>query len=238
MQWFNRIAALALVLAATGLPARAQDTIFMTQFNDSAAFLQSYIGNEALGAVARQQAETVAASTAPAELTFGSDPTISEQVRTAFGQGLVAATPDRQAAIEEALSSDWLGGYARDIAQPNGLDPNNVADAYAGYVIASWALVNGETTLSSAGIASFRDTVRQRLSKSAALAELSAADRQMLGEELMYNTVLVMANRVALYQNPNPTLAEHAAAHYGEQFLAAGVDLTTLTLTDAGLVGR
>ncbi|WP_158000173.1 DUF6683 family protein, partial [Melaminivora alkalimesophila] len=89
---------------------------------------------------------------------------------------------------------DWLAGYRREVARPNGLDVANLADAMTAYVLSSWVLVQGTRIDSPQSIRAVRDRMRVRLAQQPQLARMGAAERQRLGEALIYHTVLNLAN--------------------------------------------
>lgn len=174
-----------------------------------------------------------------ADLRVGRDPAVSAAVKAAFRNQLVRSNPARRAAIDQALARDWLVGYRDEIASPNGLDSANLADAVTGYAIAAWAIANKQTTISPRAITAVRDTMRQSMRASPQTARLTAAARQKMAEELIHQTVLIMANRTEIARTRNGTLAESAARHYRSAALSGmGVDLAKLQLTDRGFASR
>lgn len=236
----------SIVMIAT--PAVAQD-FAMGWFNDSAQIMDSYVGQAAMASVAIRRPAPKGRETSPerrsppprravASLTFAVDANVSRQVRDRFRDQLVRSNPAKAGEIDTALKQDWMRGYASDIARPNGFDPRNVADSHAAYLIASWALVNNVTTLPPRGITAVRDKVRADLIADPKIAALSVSRKQELGENLNYNTVLVMANRTRIYETGDKALRAAATRHYSAQFARLGIDLTRLQLTDAGFVAR
>ncbi|MHA6690901.1 DUF6683 family protein [Devosia sp. A449] len=232
----NLIGAL-LGAALLATPVQAQD-FGMVLFNDSIDLTNAYIAQEAMASVANAGAHAVTtkARTAAEVLQFGTDRGISAQVREQFRSELINTHPSQAAAIDAALRQDWLRGYREEIATPNGLDPANLADAYTGYLVASWALVNNVETLSDRAIASVRNSMRMAMAENTAIAMMSDAEKQHVAESLIYNTVLVMANRIHISQMGDMSLQRAAADHYQAAFLALGIDLSKMALSDTGFV--
>ena len=174
-----------------------------------------------------------------AALRVSSDPRISAQVKDQFRQQLIQANAPQRAAIERALAKDWLQGYRREVAQPNGLDSQNLADSMTAYTVAAWAIVHQQMQISPRAVTSVRDTLRSNLAANPALAKMSAAERQVLSEQLIYQTVLIMANRTEIQRTGNSALAQAAASHY-RQAARTGMqlDLDQLALTQQGFIER
>lgn len=174
-----------------------------------------------------------------ADLRVGGDPAISRKVKADFRAGLLRSHPDQQAAIDQALSRDWLAGYRAEIAAPNQLDARNLADAVTGYMVAAWAIVHKQQQISPRAIASVRDHFRATMAASPQTAGLSAGARQQMAEELAYQTVLIMANRTHIARTGDARLADAAARHYRATVrTGARVDLQALLLQDDGFVSR
>lgn len=176
-----------------------------------------------------------------AALRIGHDAAISKEVRQGFRNQLLQNNPGAQSAsaIDRALAMDWLAAYRREIAHPNGLDADNLADAVTAFYISSWALVNRVDTISPRSIASVRDAIRADIGDQPKLAALGAAERQKLGEALIYQTVLAMANREHLHRTGDRALAARMSDNTWRHFRQdMGVDLKSLRLTDSGFVTR
>lgn len=69
------------------------------------------------------------------------------------------------------------------------------------------------------------------------MIHLSATERQRMGEELKYQTVLIIANRTAISRSG--TLAASTALHYQAVVLKGmGIYLDLIELTDHGFISR
>ncbi|MFT3666050.1 DUF6683 family protein [Piscinibacter sp.] len=234
---------LAAALSLTTLPARADP--FLNMAENSAMMGRSVAAQMGMAAVSKsyypQDGRPPGPRTQPkiAALRIGSDRAISREVRQRFRDGLVRANPGAEAAIDRALAKDWLQGYRTDIAVPNGLDARNLADVYAGYMIANWAIVHQRDTIAPQAIAAVRRTMAAQLGAGGAAAAMTGAERQRAGETMIYQTTLIMANREALAREGNAQRRQQAAEHYRRVFRQdSGVDLARLDLTDRGFVQR
>jgi hypothetical protein len=228
---------LGAALVATPIAAEAQD-FGMTLFNDSIDLTNAYVAQSAMASVSGSTPLTAPppAAIVADVLEFDSSVAISEKVRDAFRDQLVQSHPDATQAIDRALRQNWLNGYDAEIATPNGLDVDNLADANTAYLIASWALVNNVKTLDPRGILSVRDQMRAAVSNSRQASSMADAEKQEAAEILIYNTILVMANRVQIANSGDMALQRAAADHYGAGFMDLGIDLMALDLTNSGFV--
>jgi hypothetical protein len=200
--------------------------------------MESYIGrNRQRKPPAPARKDETGRPGAEADLRIGSDPAVSQRVKADFRAQLLRSNPDRRDAIDRALAKDWLAGYRSEIAAPNRLDPRNLADAVAAYMIAAWAIVHKKQDISPRGIAGVRDHFRAAMAASPQAARPGAQGRQEMAEALIYRTVLIMANRVHIAKTRDARLADAASRHYRAAVKAgAKVDLQGLDLGDGGFV--
>ena len=234
---------LLATLAFATLSARA-DT-YLNMAADSAMMAQAVAAQMGMAAVSKNYYPRDDRSSAPrtepksAALRIGSDRAISREVQQRFRDGLVRANAGAEAAIDQALARDWLKGYRTDIAAPNGLDASNLADVYAGYMIATWAIVHQRDTIPPRAIAAVRRKLAQQLGEGGAAAAMTRPDRQRAGEMLIYQTTLIMANREVLARGGDAQRRQQAAEHYRRVFRQdSGIDLARLDLTEQGFVQR
>lgn len=229
-------ALLGTALLTAPLPTRAQD-FGMVMFSDSIDLTNAYVAQSAFASVAGGGTSAVTLSE-PANLKFRIDQRISDQIREDFRRQLITANPSAETAINAALSKDWLRGYRDEIASPNDLDASNLADAYTAYLVSGWALVNAVDRPSNKGILAVRDALREAIAANPEVQHMSDADRQRSAESLIYNTVLIMANRVRIFKTGDSIMQRAASTHYHASFAALGIDLSNLTLTDRGFVSN
>jgi len=217
----------------------------MVMFNDSIDLTNSYVAQSAMASVANANAKanarrsgSTAGKKALRTLGFRSDPAVSAKVKARFRSQLVQSNPAQAAIVDAALKADWLKGYGAEIARPNGLDARNLADGYTAYLVASWALVNNVETLSARSIKAARDTMRAAMIADPKISRMTDGQKQEAAEDLIYNTVLVMANRIHISKSGDASLQRSAAENYSDLFQKQGIDLAALTLTEGGFVRR
>ncbi|WEJ31521.1 DUF6683 family protein [Devosia sp. SD17-2] len=225
-------ALLGTAFLAVPLTAAAQD-FGMGFFNDSIDLTNAYVAQSAMASVANVRPLTTPPPTAidRSVMEFERDLEVSARVRERFRDQLIRSNPDRAADIATALERNWLREFAYEMAL-NGLDADNLADANTAYLIASWALVNNVEFLDPRAILSVRNSMRAAISNSPDVIAMSNADKQIAAETLIYNTVLVMANRVQIAATRDSALHAAAAKHYGDGFRELGIDLKALQLTN------
>lgn len=196
------------------------------------ASMQSYIKN---ADTAASDGASAAAAPSQARLLVSDNADISRRTQRAFRDQLVRANPKQKHAIDQAFQQDWLVGFRNEVARPNGLRHDNLADILTAYLIAAWAIVHKQQDISPTSIKTVRDQLRQSLTTNPALTNLDAAERQRIAEDLIYNTVLIMANRVEIARTRDHRLASKASRHYRDVVESAmRIDLLKLELTDAG----
>lgn len=213
-------------------PAYQAPIIDMSGPMITGASMQSYINKTDKKARGNPPRVSTRAETA---LDVSDNAEISRQVKRAFRDELLRQNPGQKGAVDRALATDWLAGYRDEIARPNGLKPDNLADVMTAYLIAGWAIVHKREAISPQSIRAVRDQLRETIPSNQLLARQSEVERQRMAEELMYSTVLIMANRVEISRTKNAQLADQASRHY-RQVVESGmrVDLSKLALTDAG----
>ena len=118
-----------------------------------------------------------------------------------------------------------------------GLDPYNLADTYALWWISAWLAANQRTDTPSTGaIMAVRDQARAAFLSTDDTSRMSDADKQQFAEALMIQSVLIDAS-VEQAAGRAETLARIAqAAQQGAK--DNGLDLSLMTLTEAGFVPR
>ena len=171
-------------------------------------------------------------------LTFASD----ERRTIANFETFVARTrsenPDGAEELRALLISqpkviDQMGSVMRRY----GLDPYNVADAYALWWASAWmaaATYHDEPTVQS--IAAVRDQARAAFGATADFANVGDADRQQYAEALIVQSALLNSSLEQVKGNAEQERALSQAAKQGA--LASGLNLDTMVLTEQGFVPR
>ena len=128
---------------------------------------------------------------------------------------------------------DEIGG----VMQSYGLDPVNVADAYALWWMSAWLVANQrQDTPPAATIAAVRDQARNAFAATSGFAEADDAGKQQYAEALMVQAALL---NTALEQSANqPEMLAQLAQAAKQGALSSGLDLNTMVLTEQGFVPR
>ncbi|WP_379553673.1 DUF6683 family protein [Qipengyuania sp. DGS5-3] len=139
-------------------------------------------------------------------------------------QNMIAAQPT---IIEE------IGGAMRGF----GLDPHNVADAYAMWWVNAWSAANKTGKQPSAStVAAVRQQTRNAIAATPDFANASDADRQEYAEALMLQAMLL--SRAFNERQGDPAQLEELANATKKGAKASGLDLSLMRLTENGFVPR
>jgi hypothetical protein len=134
-------------------------------------------------------------------------------------------------------SSDMFAYFARGIA-PQGLQINNIADAYTVYWIAAWeasrGIIGSKTSREQAQ--AVKAQVTRALLNDSAIAEAPPARKQELAEELLVQAALISAFADAAAGQPEQLRTLAQAVRQGAS--AIGLDLDAMELGEAGFVLR
>ncbi len=182
---------------------------------------------------------TTAAAHRQGATTYVRDAAISEQVQTAFLQGLERRLNGAQTeAIARSLRENdpvtrWAGMVSGD-----GLRTGDLADALASYWVLNWAMANGGES-SPAEMQAVRDQVRWAVANRPALARLTDAEKQAMAEEAMLNFVYEVTGYLQARQAGNGAMlgriAEGAELRFRREM---AIDLRSLLLTSKGLEAK
>ncbi|MHA6317629.1 DUF6683 family protein [Altererythrobacter sp. CAU 1778] len=149
-----------------------------------------------------------------------------------------AATDRDRAQLTELFASqpnliDDIGS----VMQSYGLDPSNVADAYALWWMSAWLVANQrQDTPPSATISAVRDQARNAFAATPGFAEVDDAGKQQYAEALMVQATLL---NTALEQSANqPEMLAQLAQAAKQGALSSGLDLNTMVLSEQGFVPR
>lgn len=131
-------------------------------------------------------------------------------------------------------ATDFIGEIARAGA-PYGLHIDNVADAYATYWIGAWYAARGRNdTPSRAMLAAVRAQAARAIGETAVFRGANDATRQELAEALWIQAALLDVSVEQSKGKPEALKAIGAAALQGARGM--GIDLSAMTLTEAGFV--
>lgn len=130
-------------------------------------------------------------------------------------------------------SSDPIAEMGR-LMQPVGLDPNNVADAVATYLVTAYYGVRGSTEGEPAAFKAVSDQVGRALSADPAFTGADDALKQEIAESMLVQAVLANQAVQAAQKQPSAMPAIKAAIGQGTRS-SFGMDLTRARLGPHGL---
>lgn len=174
-------------------------------------------------------------------LVFARQPDVSAAV---FNRVVHGATDDpaKAATIADALRQLDPVDATRDLLVRYGLSADNLADVMAAYWINSWEVVNeglaGDSTPSARAMLAVEGSLKQTLLENAALPKLSDGQKQAMADSMIYQSVLASATEKAMGKTADPASRTAFVDQVNAPFLAAGVDLRHLNLTEEGFVRR
>lgn len=191
----------------------------------------------------RRQGPPVRRAGAPAALAdtrYVPDRAVTLRVQRQFVDFLrrQAGPAGADAMAKVFASQDLLAAWARQAA-PDGMRPNDVADAMAEYWVTNWLIARGSMDAPPAQVRGVREQARRTLVTNARFAGLTSAQRQEMAEVVIYNTLVQgEAYRGAVTKGDAATkarLGDAAVARFRNEM---GVDLRALALTDRGFLKR
>jgi hypothetical protein len=122
--------------------------------------------------------------------------------------------------------------------QKYGLKIDNIADAYTMWKIAAWVSANqSDITITRTLVASVQRQVYAEFSGAASLVDAPDDFKQFFAENLWLNAFLINENN-RLAGNDPAARNRLAQAVMRSSKMEKGIDLSTITLTDAGFVPR
>jgi hypothetical protein len=127
--------------------------------------------------------------------------------------------------------------FAHELARV-GLSATNLGDVVAANWVMSWEIANDEAAPGPAAARSVAAAVRTRLEGDPVISGVSNRDKQLLAEQLAYQTVMAQLTASAARTNGNTVALASLRQRLIDKFHASKVDLTALRLTDQGFVSR
>jgi len=210
-----------------------QTTQMMSQLRQNQAWAESVYGRRG-----KTIADGRPAMSALAAVTYARDPEVSRRVKDSVLARWKQSNPGKDAALEQVFARYDFPAEFRQITASFGIDPGNLADVAAAYLVASWALFHKVNTIDKAAVVAARDQLRGALSSNDAIRKLSPAQKQIMAETMMYQTVLLQANRLQVAQRNDASVWRGAAEQARRSLLETGIDLEKLRLTQQGLVSE
>lgn len=231
---FSALFLSALLLAPA---AKAQDTGAAMDMTGMGIYAMEEAVKEAARetnpAVKRSVRNATSVRQKAARLSF----TPSLERRRANLSRFVAATratnPQAGADIQRVFASEDVIGAANKELVKIGLQPNNVADAYAAWWLNAWLASRGrQDTPPRAQIAAVRSQAVQALSNVPVLASANDANKQQLADACLAQAVII--GSVLEKFKGDPARLKVLATHVRQGARRMGLDLDAMELTNNG----
>ena len=170
-------------------------------------------------------------------LTFRSNQRVTDSVRgfmiAKVTQNDMTALP----AVEKRFANDAILHRFDRMFSPYGFSSQNLGDTVAGYLIASWEIINNVDAAQNAeGIRRVREAVRRRMKGKGKVTALSDTDKQRYSEIFKYVTILMIDRMKALKLKGNESGQRQLQEQAAKPPLKVGLDLRRMRLTDQGFV--
>jgi hypothetical protein len=177
------------------------------------------------------------ASLSSDSLTFHSNQRLTDSLR---GFMIAKVTQNDMTAIpatEKRFENDALLHRFDRMFSPYGFSSQNLGDSVAGYLIASWEIINNvDASRNVEGIRRVREAVRSKMKQKGKVTALSDTEKQRYSEVLKYITVLAVDRMADLKQKHNEAGQRELQEQLAKPPLRVGLDLRRLRLTDQGFV--
>ncbi len=170
-------------------------------------------------------------------LTFRSSQRVTDSVRgfmiAKVTQNDMTAIP----AVEKRFADDALLHRFDRKFSLYGFSSQNLGDTVAGYLIASWEIINNtDASGNGEGIRRVREAVRSRMKQKGKVTALSDPDKQRYSEIFKYVTVLMIDQMKELKLKHNEGGQRQLRKQAAKPPLKIGLDLRRMRLTDHGFV--
>jgi hypothetical protein len=151
-----------------------------------------------------------------------------------FVERLRRVDPAGASDLEQTMSRRDLVAEMGGVMRPVGLDPNNVADAMATYLVTAYYGVRGSTDGEPAEFKAVSAQIARAISADPAFADASDALKQEIAESMLINALFANQAVEAAQKQPPAMPAVRAAIAKGAR-AAFGFDVTEIRLGPDGL---
>lgn len=236
----TRLLISSVLLTFLAQPANAQ---FVGSWNFGSGWVQSEDVNRMnrIAQSADNQARRPALIAAPnraiasaSALTFQSSLAVRKRNFAQFVSKTRAQSPENADAMARLLTSTDVIGMMGSAIAPYGLRTNNVADAYALYWIAAWEASRGITDSGETRerIQAVKAQAANALLATPDFVNATPAQKQELAEAFLIQSALIQ-DTVNTYAS-DPAMLRKVSAAVAQGAKASGLDLKSMTLTEAG----
>ncbi|WP_260703236.1 DUF6683 family protein [Edaphobacter flagellatus] len=175
------------------------------------------------------------ASLDDAAWAVGRNPGLSRQVRDEVIGNLARSKGEPAARKVDAYLGDIQTTFHKMVA-PYGLRNDNLIDVLTAYMVVMWMSANRQTALPSvAQVQGARQQLRGIYAQPGhEIAD--ASQRQLMAEDVMYQTCMAVATREEAVSHRRPELLDTLATQARASTANAGLDMQRLQLTNRGFV--
>lgn len=175
------------------------------------------------------------ASLNDAAWTVGRNPALSRQVRDEVIGNLARAKGESAAHKVDTYLGDIQTTFHKMVA-PYGLRNDNLIDVMTAYMVVMWMSANRQTALPSvAQVQGVRQQMRGIYGQPGhEIAD--ASQRQLLAEDVMYQTCMAVTTREEAVAHHRPDLLDTLASQAEASTSNAGIQMKQLQLTNRGFV--
>jgi hypothetical protein len=172
-----------------------------------------------------------------AKLTFKPSPATRKQIINEFLKGVKALQPDVGAQMETGFAKvDVIGEITKGLAG-YGLKADNVADAYAYYLMTAWMGAQGRTDdYTPAQISGVQTMVRTSIASNKDLLALEDSKKQFFAESLLLQGL--MNDELTKAVANDPALKTKVAGDIKTAAKELSIDLDAFSLTPSGLARK
>jgi hypothetical protein len=229
------------LLLGTGSAARAQQSVDLIMDNFTSSVLSqtnTLLANNAVEASMRNanRSKTASAATKSTSTAYSPSTTARRKALEAQNQGRPAAAAQQfTAAFGPGGTTDYAVLY-RKLLGGSGLRENDVTDAYAAYLVATYQVAHGAVPGGALLPAGKSEAVRAQLLPAVrrALAGKPAVTAAALGEYLKLQTALLYVGAQGA-PDTQPAFRRNVASALQQRF---GIDVNALTLTNKGFARK
>jgi hypothetical protein len=170
-------------------------------------------------------------------LSFQASQRVTDSLRGYMIAKVTQNDPNGLPAAEKRFANDALLHRFDRMFSPYGYSSHNLGDTLAGYLIASWEMINNtDASQSPEGIRRVREAVRSRMREKGKVTALPDADKQRYSEVFKYVTILVIDHLKELKAKHNEAGQHQLLEQVAKPPLKIGLDLRKMRLTDQGFV--
>jgi hypothetical protein len=177
------------------------------------------------------------AALSPDILTFRPSQRVTDSLRGFMIAKVTQNDMSTLAAVDKRFANDALLHRFDRMFAPYGFSSHNLGDSVAGYLVASWEVINNTDASGNVqGIRRVREAVRNKMKEKKKVAALSDTDKQRYSEIFKYLTILIIDRMDELKQKHNEAGERQLREQAAQPPLKIGIDLRKMRLTDQGFV--